>query len=261
MSRNRQWRPVTAIAEDFPHATELPEHHHNRAQVIHGVSGVMRVTTSQGIWIVPPGRGLWVPPRVTHAIRMRGRVLMRTAYIHPTEMKRAPEDCSVLRVSPLLRELLVRLCELPQPYPLGGAEERIARLVLDELHAAPVAPLHLPTPRDPRLRRVADALLADPADGRSLADWGKKTGASDRTLARGFVRETGMTLGAWRQQARLLQALEMLGEGRPVTTVALDLGYDSPSAFIAMFRRALGTTPARYFREFRFGETSGTEEP
>lgn len=260
MSRNRQWRPLAAIAEDFPAGAEIPEHHHNRAQLIHAVTGVMRVSTARGIWVVPPGRGLWVPPRVTHAIRMRGEVRMRTAYIHPTSMRNPPDECAVVSVSPLLRELLVRAAALPHPYPLGGSEERVARLILDEIHTAPVAPLHLRAPRDERLKRVADALLADPSDSRSLAEWGKTIGATTRTLARAFVRETGITFGAWRQQVRLLRALELLGEGEPVTSVALDLGYDSPSAFIAMFRRALGTTPSRYFREFRSARSSGTEE-
>jgi AraC-like DNA-binding protein len=111
-----------------------------------------------------------------------------------------------------------------------------------------VAPLHLPQPRDPRLRAVTGALLRDPGDARSLTAWSRHAGASARTLARGFLRETGMGFGAWRQQARLLRALELLAEGEPVTRVALELGYAGPSAFIAMFRRALGATPGRYFR-------------
>ncbi len=247
MSQNGQWRPIASIAEDYPAGSEIPRHHHTRAQLIHSVNGVMRVTTDQGIWVVPPGRGLWVPPRVTHAIRMRGEVGMRTIYIHHSAMPDAPEQCSVVHVSPLLRELLVRATEFPHPYPLGGPEERIAALILDEIHSAPAAPLHLPAPRDARLRQVTDALLANPGDTRSLAAWGGAVGATSRTLARAFLRDTGVTFGAWRQQARLLAALELLAEGNAVTTVALDLGYDSPSAFIAMFRRALGTTPSRYF--------------
>ena len=58
-----------------------------------------------------------------------------------------------------------------------------------------------------------------------------------------------MSFRSWRQQRRLLRALELLATGRSVTDVALELGYDNASAFIAMFRRCLGTTPARYLRE------------
>jgi len=101
-------------------------------------------------------------------------------------------------------------------------------------------------PRDKRIRKVVEALLSDPADNRGFEDWSRFAGASQRTLARLFQSETGMTFRAWRQQLRLQRALEMLTEGQAVTSVALDLGYDSPSAFIAMFRRALGASPTRY---------------
>jgi len=260
MPQNRQWRPVSAIAEDYAAGHEIPSHHHNRAQLIHAVHGVMRVATEHGIWVVPPGRGVWVPPRVVHSIRMRGHVGMRTIYVSAGATRDAPAHCSVVHVSPLLRELLVRATELRMPYPLGGPEERTVALLLDEIRTAPVTPLHLPTPRDARLRIVTDALLADPADTRPLAAWGRAAGATERTLARTFLRETGMTFGAWRQQVRLLCALELLAEGRAVTAVALELGYASTSAFIAMFRRALGTTPSRYFRAFPSTPLAAPEE-
>jgi len=109
-------------------------------------------------------------------------------------------------------------------------------------------PLDLPQPAEPRLRRVTQALLANPGDRRSLAAWARWAGASPRTLARLFLRETGLSFGAWRQRARLLQAVARLATGQAVTTVALDVGYDSPSAFIAAFRRQFGTTPRRYLR-------------
>lgn len=249
MPRNGHWRPVSAFAQDFAAGAEVPPHHHNRAQLIHAITGVMRVETEFGIWVVPPGRGVWVPPRVVHSIRMRGDVGMRTVYVSSKALSDAPGHCSVVHVSPLLRELLIRATEWRAPYPLSGAEERAVELLLDEIHTAQVAPLHLPIPGDPRIRIVTDGLVADPADGRSLAAWGRAAGATERTLARAFVRETSMTFGAWRQQVRLLRALELLAEGESVTGVALELGYDSTSAFIAMFRRALGTTPARYFRD------------
>jgi AraC-like DNA-binding protein len=105
----------------------------------------------------------------------------------------------------------------------------------------------VPACNDTRLRRVTEALLADPSDPRGLEQFAAMAGASARTLARLFRRETGMSFGAWRQQARLIEALARLGAGEPVTNVALELGYESPSAFTAMFRRSLGVTPSRYF--------------
>ena len=128
---------------------------------------------------------------------------------------------------------------------LGGAAG--LGLIPGEIRALPALPLHLPWPADARLRRVCEALKADPAENRTLEDWARASGASARTLARLFRKETGMSFGGWRQQARLLEALGRLASGSPVTTVALDLGYQSPSAFTSMFRRALGTSPTRYF--------------
>jgi AraC-like DNA-binding protein len=153
----------------------------------------------------------------------------------------------VVQVTPLLRELIGRAGTLPQCYALGGYEERIMRLILDEMHALPVAPLHLPEPSDQRLRRIAAALRRCPADKRSLAVWGRTVGASSRTLARLFRLETGMNFQHWQRQVRLLAGLIRLAGGEPVTLVALEVGYDSPSAFIAMFKRALGKTPSQYF--------------
>ena len=138
---------------------------------------------------------------------------------------------------------------MPQPYPTGGAEERLVGVALDEIRTLKVAAFHLPRPTDPRLRRVTEALLENPADEKGLGEWAAVAAASPRTLGRLFQRETGMSLGAWRRQLRLQRSLERLADGESVTAVALALGYDSTSAFIAMFRRHLGRTPGRYFKD------------
>jgi len=154
----------------------------------------------------------------------------------------------VVTVPPLLRALILEAVEMPKLYDEAGADGRLMAVILDCLRKLKPTPLYLPIPADARLRRITDVVAADPADRTPLAAWAKRAGASARTLARLFVKETGLTFGAWRQQARLLKALEWLAEGRPVTAVALDLGYLSPSAFIAMFRRALRVSPGRYFK-------------
>jgi AraC-like DNA-binding protein/quercetin dioxygenase-like cupin family protein len=241
-------RPVVGVASDFAHGETIPFHRHRRGQLVYACSGVMTVATREGTWVVPPQRAVWVPGGVEHRIRMSGEVGMRTAYLAPEAGARLPGTCCVVAVSPLLQQLLIRLVALPQPYPLGGAEERLVEVLLDELATLPVSPLDLPLGSDPRLRRVVDALLESPEDERGLAGWAACAGASPRTLARLFQRETGMSFGAWRRQLRLLRSLERLAAGEPVTSVALALGYDSTSAFIAMFRRNLGRTPGGYFR-------------
>jgi len=241
-------RPVVAMAADYPPGHSVPPHRHERAQLVYASAGVMQVSAEAGTWIVPPERAVWVPAGMTHEIRMHGRIEMRTIYVAAEAAKRLMPDCCVISVPPLLRELILRAMTLPPDYDEAGAEGRIMTLILDEIRALPTAPLHLPQARDARLARVTEALSDNPGDERTLAALARQAGASPRTLARLFIKETGLTFGAWRQRARLLQALTWLAKGRAVTTVALDLGYDSPSAFIAAFKRSFGVTPAKYFK-------------
>lgn len=240
-------RPVVGLAADYPPGARIPAHRHDATQLVFAVRGVMTVTTEQGTWVVPPERAVWVPAGVTHAIRMTGRVAIRTLYLGGPLEAVLGSACRVVAVSPLLHACILRAVAFPQPYPEDGPEARIVGVLADEIRAAEVAPLHLPLPRDPRARRVSLALRDAPDDPRRLADWARAAGASPRTLERIFARETGMGFAAWRQQARLLRGLERLAAGEPVTAVALQVGYETPSAFIAVFRRALGTSPGRYF--------------
>ena len=241
-------RPVVTLASDYPTGHVIAPHRHNRAQLVHASRGIMTVTAEAGTWVVPPQRGLWLPAGMEHAIAINRNVEMRSLYIAPDAAPGLPERCGVVDLPPLLRELILEAMAIPPLYDEDGPDGRIMRVILDRLRSLPAAPLHLPRPQDPRLARVTEALRAEPGDGRPLEAWARTAGASSRTLARLFQRETGLTFRAWRQQARLLQALVLLAEETPVTTVALDLGYDSPSAFIAAFKRAFGVTPARYFR-------------
>lgn len=240
-------RPVVAFANDYPAGHLIVRHRHRRAQLLYAAAGVMRVATDQGIWVVPPQRAVWVPAGVRHEIGCAGRVAMRTLYIDPMAAPALPQGCRVVDVPPLLRELILKAVTLPPLYEPDGPDGRLMQVILDQIQVLEQAPLHLPMSAHPRLRPVLDGVLAQPEDGTGLEAWGRRLGASGRTLARLFVAETGMTFRAWRQQARLLAALTRLAAGDPVTTVALDLGYESVSAFTAMFRRATGTTPSRYF--------------
>jgi AraC-like DNA-binding protein len=240
-------RPVAAMAKDYPPGWVQPWHRHRRAQLLYASHGVMNVSTPLGTWVVPADRALWIPGGIEHEILMSGRVHMRTLYVEPDAAPGLPDRCCAVSVSGLLRELILRAVAMPVDYDEAGPDGRVARLILDELRVLPTLPLHLPSPRDPRLVRLCAAITAAPADGRTLAQWAREVGASPRTLARLFVAETGLTFGDWRARARLLAALPRLAAGEKVTSIALDLGYDSPSAFISMFKRALGSTPSSYF--------------
>jgi AraC-like DNA-binding protein len=257
MSQNRHPAPLVALplpspllglAEDHGPDQPIPPHRHDCAQLIHASSGVMRVETGSGLWVVPPARAVWVPAFVTHSIVMSGNVELRTIYLTPESAPIDGTSCCVVQVSPLLRSAILRAVEFEQPYPEDGAEARLAAVIHDEIRAASTAPLHLPMPADPRARRVARAFRDDPSDRRTRSAWAREAGASERTLERLFHAEVGTSFGKWQQQARLLRALEVLAAGESVTAAALDVGFETPSAFIAMFRRAMGTTPARYFQ-------------
>lgn len=245
-------RPIVAAATTYAPGHETPWHDHPRAQLVHAISGVMAVTTEMGVWVVPPERAVWMPAGVPHHVRFQGTVEMRSLFIDERARGGLPRGCCVITVSPLLRELIKQAAALPEEYAEDGPDGRLMAVLLDQLTVLQETPLHLPRPLDPRLIRLTDALTQDPARDDTLDDWAKEAGASARTLARLFKRETGMTFGLWRQQARLLKALELLAAGHSVTATALDLGYDSPAAFTAMFRRTLGVPPGRYFPKKTF---------
>lgn len=241
-------RPIVAVAKEFASGHLIPLHQHSRSQFLYASSGVMTVKTNIGIWVVPPLRAVWIPANTLHEIEVSGHLSMRTLYIDPKTFSGPSKECCVVAVSPLLRELVLYAITLPQLYPLGGQEERLLTVMLDQISSVNVASLELQIPEDQRLRKIYDLLSSNPGDSRTLDEWGKTVGATGRTLARIFRQETGMSFGQWRQQIRILEALRRLGMSEPVTSVAIELGYDSPSAFISMFKKTLGETPGRYFK-------------
>jgi len=248
-------RSVVGLALELESLREERPHSHRKAQLLYVVQGVITVEAAEGIWTVPPHCAIWIPSGVAHAARSVAAVTVRVLYVEPVLAGPLRDACGILFVQPLLRELLLRFAAGPSPYPEGDTrEERLVAVLLDELQAAPLEPLHLPLPMDRRLRRLVDALIDDPSVRFTIDEWGARVGASNRTLARLFQRETGMSFVRWRQQLHVRLALQRLGNGQSVTSVAHDLGYESTSAFIAMFRRMLGTTPARYFTEATLGE-------
>lgn len=239
--------PVAAMPKDFPAGFHIEPHSHERGQLLYATRGMMRVTTGQGTWIVPPQRALWIPPGMTHEIRMSGAVAMRTLYIAAGAADTLPGACQVMDVSDLLRALILAAMDEPVEYAPDSRGAAIARLLLHELRAVPALPLHLPQPRDATLQAVCRRVLQQLGKDVYIETLAREAGMSGRSLARLFQRDTGMGFQAWRQQARLAEALAQLSSGKPVALVARDLGYASPAAFTAMFRRALGITPGKYF--------------
>ncbi len=237
---------MTSLSHNYADGHHVPEHFHEEDQLIYATRGVMTIETRSGAWLVPPHRAVWVPARMPHLIVMSGLVTMRTLYLRPRLVRQLPRRCVVLNVSPLLRELTLHACAKGGLRQSDPAERNLLRVIVDQLGAARWLPLELPLPRDPRALAIAQALLADPADPRPVESMCASAGASRRTIERFFIAETGLTFGRWRQQMRLLHGLRSIARGAKVTDAALDAGYDSPSAFIAVFRRVLGKTPTQY---------------
>lgn len=242
-------RPITAMAKDFLPSAHTGPHSHPRGQLVYAIEGMMRVSTPDGFWTLPPLRALWVPPGATHAIQMAGAVRMRTLYVHADAAAVLWDRCQVIEVSGLLRELILALAAEPVEYAMDGRGGQIAALLLTELRRAPVIPMRIPWPGDRRLQTVCRAILAQPGTVRTIDDWGDEVGASGRTLIRLFQAELGLNYRQWVQQVRLAEALRRLSLGHSVARIAAELGYRSPSAFTAMFRRALGAPPQDYLRD------------
>ena len=186
---HRTPRAVAALASDYPHGYYMAPHRHLRAQLIHALTGVMTVMSEHGSWVVPAGRAVWMPAGSDHAVRFFGGVSMRTVYVAPGARPNLPRGCEVVEVSPFLREAIVAATRVPLNYELGGRDHRVMELILDEVEAAPRLQLHVPMPRDPRLVRLCEQLVASPSGPATLADLAAAINVSERTLARLFHRD------------------------------------------------------------------------
>lgn len=221
-------------------------HFHGKAELILTVRGLVTCDVAKGRWMVPAQCALWIPGGMSHSVRTIGQVELYTLFLDSEVVSGLPSECCTIAVSPLLRELIIAASRLPTLYDPKGPAGTLVDTMLNELGAAPVEYLHLPMPGNARLRKIADTFGADPSDRATIVEWAQRAAMSERSLSRLILRETGMTFGRWRQQYQIMVALERLVDGEAVKTVALDLGYESTSAFITMFKKALGMSPGKY---------------
>jgi AraC-like DNA-binding protein len=229
------------LAKDYPADHRIPPHAHEGGQLLFATAGSMNVTVGARTWLVATERAMWIPANTRHHIRACGALSMRTLYV---ARHRAPlGDTRVVRATPLLRELIVHAATNPVRDAAGA---RLVEVLFDRLRDAPRATASIALPDEPRVRKVATALVGHPGDSRTIGEWARLAGTSDRTLARLFVRHTGMSFRAWREHVRLIHAEALVEAGVDVTSIALELGYESVSAFITMFRRNFGQSPGRY---------------
>lgn len=237
---------IRTLAEDYPADFLIPAHSHHRDQLVHATRGVMTVTAAGSTWVVPPRRAVWIPAGVLHDIATSGAVELRTLYVRPGLARHVGDACVVVHVSALLEELILEACRIGDLRATAARERHLIDVIVDQLRTIRMVPLQLPNPREARALKVARAILAYPEPG-PLEELCRYAGASRRTVERVFRAEVGMGLGRWRQQARLMHGMRLLAEGAKVSHAALEAGYATPSAFIAMFRKALGMTPTECF--------------
>lgn len=235
-------RPAVALhVEISQNDAEQPVHRHRKGQLVLALHGSVTCEVPQGMWMVPPQHGVWIPGGMPHSNRATDNARICFLFLEP-DAAQMPAQCCTLAISALLRELILHLAASGQT---GSA--RVEALLLELLVTAPVEQLYLPVSDHAKIRRMARCLSKDPSDRTSLAQWAERLAMSERSLARLVSQETGLTFGRWRQQLHILVALRQLSEGASVQQVAGSLGYDSVTAFITMFKKALGQPPGRYF--------------
>jgi AraC-like DNA-binding protein len=239
----RPGRSISTLAYEYPPAFHVPEHAHGADQVIYATRGVMEVSAGQSFWLIPPQFAIWIPARTMHRIRMPGAVSMRTLYLRRGVARKLPATCTVLHVTPLLRELIVEAVRIGQLRTRNRLHCALRDLAVFHLESASSVPTFLTLPKDPRALAVAQELIAGQAHNRSLHALSASAGASVRTIERAFRSEVGTDFATWRRQARLMKAVELLAGGSSVKQVAFAIGYRQPSAFVEMFRRTFAATP------------------
>lgn len=242
--------PVYAFSENYPHGHIEDWHSHDRIQLIHTLTGVIRIQTHEGIWIIPPGRGVWIPAHKPHALLSSGDVKARGVFIEDTLQHDIQNECRVVAIPALLRELISSAMDIQNEIQPESRNERLLQLILDEVRLLPALAFNLPDPQSPKLQQLCQRIKENLALEWSMEESAQQLHISSKTLARHFQKETGLHFSHWVRQAKLMQAMIDLAMNKPVLNVALDLGYESPSAFSAMFKRETSMTPSDYLKQF-----------
>jgi len=237
---------VALHMETEQHAVELPVHTHHKGQLVMALHGAVACRASDTLWMVPPQHAVWIPGDTPHSNRATANARIFFLFIDPRAVT-MPDNCCTLSISPMISEMIQYLATEPLTYEEDGATARLVAVLLEQLAKVPATTLHLPLPAHTKLRQMTEQLIQDPGNRRTLASWAQQLAMSDRTLARLINHETGLTFGRWRQQLHLMIALHQLAGGESVQRVAGNLGYDSVTAFITMFKKALGKSPTQYF--------------
>jgi len=235
---------ITGLATTYPAGTVIKSHYHSAHQIVHAIAGAMRVTAENLVWFLPLARALWIPAKVEHTIQCDGIVHMRTAYLNPSCLD-APHEVQMIFVSPLMREILVRLSSEKS----REVDDLLCNLLLHEIHSGCISPFTIPVPKDSRIATLAEQLRNDPANKMSMTDFARQLGFSERSLIRMLRLETGLTFRELRRYSRIMVAIEKMAGGNSITQVALEVGFETPSAFSQAFKQVTGETPRKFLHK------------
>jgi AraC-like DNA-binding protein/quercetin dioxygenase-like cupin family protein len=261
LNPDRSDRPALAFRLQVKeYEAEIPVHQHRKCQLVLALHGAVTCQVDKALWMVPPHCGVWIPGGLPHSNRTTANAKLYYLFVEP-DLVDLPKQCCTLAISPVVREMILHLASIDQEYEPDSHTDRLARVLLDELARMPIERLCLPVSDHPKITEIENALRANPGDRRTIEQWARRVAMSERSLARLIVAETGLTFGRWRQLFHLLFAIRELAGGASVQRVSGDLGYESVTAFITMFKKALGQPPARYFASIsRMRETSSPSE-
>lgn len=234
-------------------------HYHEVGHLLYAISGTMRVSTRDNIVLIPPTMAAWLPPGIHHQLEPLTTTELRIIFARPDTLPIDDSRGRLLAVSPLLRELILSFVSPSMTHASARRRTALNEIFSAELAESTEIPLSLPMPSDKRIQSMADKALANPGEITSVAAWAVATPASRKTVERLFLEETGLLPSQWLRQARLIKAVSELAKGRSVSSVAVDLGYATPSSFTYMFRQALGVPPSQFLRggatlRSRFGQ-------
>lgn len=246
---------VSFLVERNVDDDELPIHQHRKGQLVVAAEGSVMCRTLDGLRIVPSNGAVWIPGKIPHSVSLSDKGRSYCVFISP-EISPLPNSCATFSISPMLREMIFHLAKLPPLYPLEGPTSRLVQVILDELAQMKAEPLHFPVSNHPKIQRIAAQLLEVPDDRRTIREWAAVVATSERTLARLIQKHTGMPFGRWRQQLHIVIAVQRMSMGATVQAISQELGYDSPSAFTAMFRKHMGQPPRRYLQDRAGGTTN-----
>lgn len=225
------------VVEEEQH---IPLHQHRKGQLILALRGAITTEVKNAMLMVPPQYAVWIPGQLPHSNKATPGARLCFLFIEPGAIA-LPDRCCTLKISPLVREVILAMAERQ-----NIACQRLVEVLGDELPSQPQEQLQLPVSPHPKIRQMSEMMIAQPAAWQTLHQWARHFAMSERNLARLVVNETGLSFRRWRHQLQLIVALQALISGQTVQQVAQMLGYDSTTAFITMFKKGLGQTPARY---------------